>query len=214
MPSENIKPTTFLRYNTAFANFKPPNFMLYTFLKDILDIARLRYQTAETYRQHSSPAATAALLALLGLINAAGMSVLFGNSNAAVAFAVLLTGIKWLTLSVAMSISARYFTKQNVSLSAYTLASEMLGAPMLLVFYVPQLAFFGALWQMWAFWAQALGFIKLTGLKGPQVLIGYVLYFIGSMMLGSAVLLSFALTGLIDVEALNQQLQTMMNTPK
>ena len=75
--------------------------MLYHFLKNMLDILRLRYKHPAEYT-YPLPVILAVLL-LLGMINAAAMSALFGKDAAAVVFAILLTAVKWLVLSRTMS---------------------------------------------------------------------------------------------------------------
>ena len=71
--------------------------MLYHFLKNMLDILRLRYKHPAEYT-YPLPVILAVLL-LLGMINAAAMSALFGKDAAAVVFSILLTAVKWLILS-------------------------------------------------------------------------------------------------------------------
>ena len=51
--------------------------MLYVFVRDMWDVLRLRYRSPETYLY--SPLVMAAVLLLLGVVNAANMSPLFGQ---------------------------------------------------------------------------------------------------------------------------------------
>ena len=61
--------------------------MLYVFVRDMWDVLRLRYRSPETYLY--SPLVMAAVLLLLGVVNAASMSPLFGSGAAAVCLSVI-----------------------------------------------------------------------------------------------------------------------------
>lgn len=182
--------------------------MLYQFLKDMWDILRLRFHTPEHYR-YTLPAAAAVLL-LLGIINAASMSPLFGREPAAVAFAVLLTAVKWLVLARAMRAVAGYYGGAKLPLWGYTLASEALAVPMLLLLYVPQAAMVGMVWQVWTFFAQATGFMRIGNISAGKVLLGYFLYLVGTLAVGTVLLMLFITAGWLDAEALNQQMKVIM----
>ena len=176
--------------------------MLYHFLKNMLDILRLRYKHPAEYT-YPLPVILAVLL-LLGMINAAAMSALFGKDAAAVVFSILLTAVKWLILSRTMSAVLHYYGAPRLPLQGFTLASEALNIPMLLVLYVPQLSPLGLLWQIWAFWAQAIGYIKM----------GYIAYFICTLIAGSALLMLFTHLGWMNEEMLRHQLQTILQQQK
>ena len=137
--------------------------MLYSFLIDMWDILRLRYKNPADYF-YTLPVILAILL-LLGIINAADMSLLLGVSTAAVVFAVLVTVIRWLILSRVM----RYVLSKNsaprLPLWGFILASEALMIPTLLVFYIPQSAPLLMVWKTWAFWTQAVGLMRIGQVK-------------------------------------------------
>ncbi|STZ75732.1 hypothetical protein [Bergeriella denitrificans] len=182
--------------------------MLDQFLKDMWDILRLRYRNPEEYRY--SPAVAAAVVLLLGVINAAGMSALFGNSTAAIVFAVLLTALKWRVLAHMMRAVLRRSGAGDLPLVWFTLLSEALMIPMLLVMYVPQLSPVGLFWQVWTFWVQAIGFMKMGNVSGWKVMLGYIAYFIGTLLAGTVLLLAFVQFGWLDAELLNQRLESIM----
>lgn len=184
--------------------------MLYRFLQDMLDILRLRYRDPAHYRYPLG--VVAAIILLLGVINAAGMSALFGGSDAAIYFAVILTAVKWLVLSRSMRAVLHYYGAPQLPLWGFTLASEALNIPMLAVFYVPQMATVGLFWQVWIFWVQAIGFMKMGNVAGWKVMLGYLLYFVGTLIVGSIVLMLFVQAGWMDADALNRQLQTIMQS--
>lgn len=175
----------------------------------MLDILRLRYKSPLEYL-YTLPVIAAVLL-LLGMINAASMSPLFGKHAAAIVFAILLTIVKWLVLSRAMRAVLHYYGKTpRLPLWGYTLASEALSIPMLALFYIPQLAPVALFYQVWTFWAQAIGFMKMGNVSGWKVMLGYLLYFIGTLIIGSILLILFIQAGWMDADALNQQLQAIM----
>lgn len=185
--------------------------MLYQFLKDMLDILRLRYKHPSEYRYTFF--VMVAVLLLLGLINAASMSTLFGNDTPAIIFAVLLTVVKWLVLSRAMRAVLHYYSgAPYLPLWGFTLTSEALNIPMLALLYVPQLAFIGMFYQIWTFWVQAIGFMKMGNISGWKVMLGYILYLIGTLVIGSIFLILFIQAGWMDADTLNQQLQTIMQS--
>ena len=185
--------------------------MLYQFLKDMLDILRLRYRSPMEYL-YTLPVIAAVLL-LLGIINAASMSPLFGQEPAAIVFAVLLTIVKWLVLSHALRTVIHYYGgTPRLPLWGFTLASEALAIPMLALFYVPQLATLALFYQAWSFGAQAIGFMKMGNVSGWKIMLGYLLYFLGTLAVGSVLLILFIQAGWMDADTLNQQLQAIMQT--
>ena len=81
---------------------------------------------------------------------------------------------------------------------------------MLALFYVPQLATLALFYQVWAFWAQVIGFMKMGNISGWKIMLGYLLYFLGTLAVGSVLLILFIQAGWMDAETLNQQLQAIM----
>lgn len=184
--------------------------MLDQFFKDMWDILRLRYKDPAEYRY--TPPVILAVILLLGMINAASMSPLFGKSAAAIIFSILLTLVKWLVLARAMRAVLHYYGAPRLPLWGFALTSEALMVPMLAILYAPQLASVGLFWQIWTFWAQVIGFMKMGNVSGWKVMIGYAAYFIGTLLVGSVLLMLFVAAGWMDADALNQQLQNMMKT--
>ena len=186
--------------------------MLYQFLKNMLDILRLRYQHPSAYA-YPLPVIIAVLL-LLGMINAAAMSVLFGKDTAAIVFSVLLTAVKWLVLSRTMSAVLHYYGAPRLPLLGFTLTSEALNIPLLLVLYAPQLSFLSLFWQVWTFWVQVIGYIKMGNAAGWKVAVGYIAYFVCTLIAGSILLMLFMHFGWINEEMLQRQLQTIFQQQK
>lgn len=183
--------------------------MLYHFLRDMWDILRLRYKTPADYRY--SPPVAAAVLLLLGLVNAAATAPVFGKSTAAVVFAVLLTVLKCGVLSITMAqILSR--NGNRLPLWGFVLVSEALSVPLLALFYAPALASVGLFWQIWIFWVQALGLIKMSGRPGWQVILGYLAYAMLAVLAGSALMMVFAQAGWLDLNALAEQAKIILKT--
>ncbi len=183
--------------------------MLYQLLRDMFDILRLRYKHPTEYR-YTLPTMVAVLL-LIGLVNAAGMSPMFGNSPGVVAFAVALTVLKWLLLSQVMRAMLGYYGSERLPLQGFVLASEALVVPALAMFYLPALGFIALFWQVWTFWVQAIGLIKMGQVSGMQVMLGYLVYVLLLMVAGALLLALFGQLGLMDLQSISEQMNTMMN---
>ena len=183
--------------------------MLYHLLRDMWDILRLRYKHPAEYR-YTLPTIAAVLL-LIGLVNAAGMAPVFGKSAGMIAFAVLLTVVKWLLLGYVMRATLSYFGSERLPLWGFILASEALVIPALAMFYLPALGFVGLFWQVWTFWVQAIGLMKMGRVSGMRVILGYVVYALLLMVVGALLLAAFGQLGLIDLQALADQMNTIMN---
>ncbi|MDO1509392.1 MULTISPECIES: hypothetical protein [unclassified Neisseria] len=177
--------------------------MLYQLLRDMWDILRLRYRSPTEYL-YTLPVLSAVLL-LIGLVNAAGMSQLFGKSTAAIIFSVLLSIFKWLLLSRAMSGVLHYYGSPKLPFLGFVLATEALVIPALLVFYVPALGSIGIFWQVWTFWVQAIGFMKMGQQSAWKVLLGYIVYLVALMFFGSLLILLFTQMGWMDLQSINEQ---------
>lgn len=184
--------------------------MLYSFLTDVWDILRLRYKNPADY--FYTPPVIFAVLLLLGVINAANASPLFGTSAAAVVFAVLVTVIKWLVLSRTMSFVLSRNGSPHLPLWGFVLASESLMIPTLLVFYVPQLTPFLLFWQIWTLWVQVVGLMRMGRVKIWTVFQGYLLYFCGIFIISTIMLSLFMMAGWLDMAELQQNLEAFMTT--
>lgn len=186
--------------------------MLYVFVRDMWDVLRLRYRSPETYLY--SPLVMAAVLLLLGVVNAASMSPLLGSGAAAVCLSVILVIVKWLVLSRSMRKVLHYYGAPQLPLWGFILVSEALLLPLLLVLYVPALAAFALLWQAWVFVVQVRGLMWMGNATVGRVLVGYLLYGIGVLCVGTVILMLFIAAGWLDMETLNQNLQALMSVRK
>lgn len=174
------------------------------------DILRLRYKNPADYRY--SPAVYAAVLLLIGLVNAAATAPLFGKSPAVVALAVLLTVLKCGVLGMVMGRMLRSGA-DKLPMWGFVLASEALSVPLLALFYAPALAAAGMFWQIWIFVAQAVGLIRMSGRPGWRVMLGYLVYAVFTIVAGSVLMMVLAQTGLIDLNALAGQAKVILESP-
>ncbi|MFV2029989.1 hypothetical protein [Neisseria sp. S1] len=201
------KPRTFLQQQNSGIRL-----MLYHLLRDMWDVLRLRYREPEHYRY--TPPAIFGILLLTGAVNAAGMSPLFGNSNGAIGFTLLLSVSKWLVLARVMSRLLHYYGSPKLPLLGFILITEALVIPSLAVMYVPALAFAGLFWQVWIFWVQIIGLSRMSGQSGLKILIGYIVYLMVMLVVGMLILTLFNQMGWLDLHALSEQVNSMMQEPK
>lgn len=180
--------------------------MLYKFVCDAANILRLRLLPAADYRY--PPIVFAAILFLLGLTNAAGISPLFGNSSAVIALAVAFTVARWAVLSAVMQ------RRLQLPARGFILATEALSVPVLTVFYLPQLAFAASLWQGWAFAVQIIGLMRLSGKSAGRVIISYLIALLLLLLVGMSLTVLFNLMGWIDAQAMHQTMMQMLESRK
>ncbi len=102
-----------------------------------------------------------------------------------------------------------YYGAPRLPLWGFILVSEALLLPLLLVLYVPALAVFALLWQAWVFVVQVRGLMWMGNATVGRVLVGYVLYGIGVLCVGTVILMLFIAAGWLDMETLNQNLQAL-----
>lgn len=177
-------------------------------LRDALNAMRMRYQPAEAY-DYGLPVFVAVMLAV-GVVNAVMMTPLFGNSTGALAFGVLVSVTRWLVLTRVAAEILRPARSPRIPFLGYTLATEALMLPSILMLYVNELAFPLSLWTTWAFWAQAIGFYHISQQRAMKVLAVYVLYALGSMILIAVFLAMFVSEGWLDWQIIQQNLEAYM----
>ena len=102
----------------------------------------------------------------------------------------------------------------RLPLWGFILVSEALLLPLLLVLYVPALAAFALLWQAWVFVVQVRGLMWMGNATVGRVLVGYLLYGIGVLCVGTVILMLFIAAGWLDMETLNQNLQALTSVRK
>ena len=93
------------------------------------------------------------------------------------------------------------------SLWGYTLLTEVLSLPVLLLLYVPSLALLLQVWMAWAFAVGVMGYARLCGVRLWQVLLGYIASFCALMVTAMVMMLLFAAVGIINLTQLEQDIQ-------
>ena len=78
------------------------------------------------------------------------------------------------------------------------LAGDALIIPSLFAYAIPEMMPLFTLWNMWAFWAQAMGFTIQSGQKLHRVLLAYIVSSLISIVLLSLFLMLFFQAGWLD----------------
>lgn len=183
--------------------------MLSKLLNDALQTLLFRYFEPEHYRY--SLFAVCGVLLLLGLVSAAAMTPLLGKDNPAILLAILMTVVKWYVLAKVMERWLIHSGSKPLDFLGYTLATEALAIPSLFVFYQPSLAFFGMLWQIWTFLAQAIGFIRLSHATSGRVILGYMVFFVMTMLVNSILVIVFIQAGALDLQEIHTRIQQIFS---
>lgn len=183
--------------------------MLYQLLIDALNTLRFHYKHPAEYRY--SPAAIIAVLILTGMVNAAGMAPVLGQSMGAISFSIVLTIFKWLILSYAMRSTLHYGGSPKLPIGGFILVSEALIIPSLTVFYFPAISTLAVFWQVWIFWAQAIGLMKMGNVSGFRVLTGYIIYILILMVVGTLLISLYGTLGWLDTQSIANHISDLMN---
>lgn len=187
--------------------------MLYNLVRDAAQTLLFRYQAPEHYRY--SPVAVTAVLVALGLQLAAAWAPVFGQAPGAIAFFLISMVLKWWVLSQVMRSMLHYFGAPLMPLGGFILATEALMLPSIVTLYSKELGMLAIFWSVWIFWAQAAGLIKMSGVNGLRVLMGYLAYAFILSLLNGAVMFLFLSLGWLDNSVLQEfigQFKTLLNT--
>lgn len=182
--------------------------LMYSFFLDALAALRLRFYPSAHYRYNG--AVIYGILLVTGMVNAAAMAPLFGHSNGAVAFALCLTVLKWLCLSLAMRwiLAIKGGSKHNWS--GYVLLTEALIFPAIAALYWPQaLGLATIMWETWIMVVQLFGFMRISQQNGLKVIAGYVLYFVMILIGGTLLMTLFNSLGWLDLQTLMKEMQSV-----
>lgn len=177
-------------------------------LRDALNAMRLRYSPAELYDYGWS--VFIAVMLAVGVVNAVMMMPLFGSSAGALAFGILVSVTRWLVLTRVAAEILRAKRQPRIPFLGYTLATEALTLPSILLVYVNELALPLSLWTTWAFWAQAIGFYHISGQSAGKVFAVYLLYALGSMVLIAVFLAMFVSEGWLDWQNIQSNVEAYM----
>lgn len=185
------------------------NFNLLPFVRDIGDVLRLRYHEIDHYR-YGLPVFVMIMLAV-GMANAVMMRPILGNSAGAMAFALVFAILKWLLLTRATTAVLHYFGSPRIPFLGYALLTEALILPVLLLPTLPEMALFVSVWNMWVFWAQLLGFAKISQQSVGRVLLAYVVYGLMTLIFGMIFLQLFVQAGWLDWDILEKNMANFLS---
>ena len=186
------------------AVFRNIRVLLMTMLNLFYDAAaalRFRYKPAPLYRYGFGVFAAVALA--LGVVQAAELAPVLGaaDKDVLIGFGLVAAVSRWLVLTRVMTAVMHYYGSPRIPFLGYTLATEALTLPRLLAFYLPKdLLPLVLFWNIWAFWAQAAGFIRISGQSGAKVLAGYLLYLVLWLVLLAVFVQMFVAAGWLDAE--------------
>lgn len=179
-------------------------------LRDCTDMMRLRYRDDAAAYRYDAPVFFLIIVAL-GALHAATLAPLFGSDMAVFAFAVVVAAVRWLVLTRAMTAVLHYFGSPQIPFLGYTLAGEALALPTVFFFYLPPAAgLIANAWLLWAFWAQTAGFMALSKQSLGKVLLGYIVYLLGSAVITYIFFTLFLAAGWLDADTLQKNLETFL----
>ncbi|MDO4434205.1 MAG: hypothetical protein Q4B82_06465 [Alysiella sp.] len=179
-------------------------------IRDAGQILLFRYRPAESYRYGGAVFLFVALA--IAVSHAASMVSIFGQNTAIAAFAAVIGIGRWLILTHSMRAMLHYFGAPHLPFLGYTLATEALILPNLLPLYFPETMSFISMWNIWIFWAQAFGFARMGGNR-RGVILGYLVYWLGSGVFTAMMLLLFSVAGWLEPQSLLDALKAYWTNP-
>ena len=186
------------------------NANLFDLVRDAWYIMRLRYRPSPLQYRYGLPVFVVVLFAI-GLANAVGFAPMMGTSLGAIVFGVLsgVTRFFVLTRCCTYFLPDRAMGKRLPYLG-YVLAGEALIIPSLFAYAFPEMMPLLTLWNMWAFWAQAMGFTIQSGQKLHRVLFAYIVSSLISVVLLSLFLLLFFQAGWLDANEIIKNVREIL----
>lgn len=173
---------------------------LFDLFRDAFYALTFRYKPALGYL-YGLPVFLAVALAI-GVTHAVTIMPALGNTIAVFAFGVILGIGRWLLLTRCMTSVLHYFGTPQIPFIGYTLATEALVLPNILLFYYPDLSPFLTFWNIWIFWAQLAGFAQISGQKGRSLVCAYLTYFATSALFSGLIFALFLGAGWLDTDIL------------
>ncbi|XXQ67529.1 hypothetical protein ACKLNO_07815 [Neisseriaceae bacterium B1] len=182
---------------------------LWDLWRDAVNALRFRFQAAHDYRYGGMVFLVVALA--IGVSNAVALLPALGQTAAVFMFGIVIGLGRWLILTRAMTSVLHYFGAPKIAFLGYTLATEALVLPNILLFYMPELASLLMFWNVWVFWAQLAGFRELSGgASGRALVCAYMAYFVGTGVFMGVMLALFTLGGWLNPQELGESLKTYM----
>lgn len=177
-------------------------------LRDARDVLLFRFYPIDHYR-YGLPVMLMLMVAV-GVVNALMLKPMLGNGQSVMMLGFVFALLKWLLLTRATTSILQYFGSPRIPFLGYALLTESLVLPLLLLPYFPEMAMIFQLWNLWIFWAQLIGFARISQQPISKVLIAYVVYFILVMAFGLIMLGLFNLGGWLDMTELQKNIEKLM----
>ncbi|WP_156496316.1 hypothetical protein [Eikenella sp. NML03-A-027] len=178
---------------------------MYRLMSDAANLMRLRLRPAEEYA-YSLPDCLGALV-MVAAVNTAMLSPVLTGQYGMIVFVFCLNLVKWPVFAGVMTRLMGALGGRRQSLWGYTLLTEVLSLPALLILYVPSLALLLQVWMAWAFAVGVMGYARLCGVRLWQVLLGYFAGFCTLLVTAMVVMVLFASAGIINQTQLEQNMQ-------
>lgn len=183
---------------------------LWNLLCDWAQLLRLQFRPAHTYRYGLGVFLAVALG--IGVVNAANSLPFLGNGIGVFCFSALVAIGRWLLLTRIMTAVFRYFGAGHHPFLGYTLATESMIIPNILLFYFKELSFIFLCWNTWSVYVQAVGFYRIGQLKTLKpLLLGYFFYLLASLAWIVLLLMLFSLAQWIDPNQIQAAIDAAMS---
>lgn len=182
---------------------------LWDLWRDAANVLRFRFQAATHYRYGIAVFLITALA--IAVSHAVSLLPIFGQTTAIFMFGMVIGLGRWLLLTRVMTTVLHYFGAPRIPFLGYTLATEALVLPNIVLFYEPQLAPVLMFWNIWTFWAQLAGFSALSGgASGRALLCAYAAYFVAVAIFSGVIFALFSSAGWLDAQSIGAALKTYM----
>ena len=136
---------------------------MYRLMSDAANLMRLRLRPAEEYTYPLLDCLGA--LVMVAAVNTAMLSPVLNGQYGMIAFVLSLNLVKWPVFAGVMTRLMGALGGRRQSLWGYTLLTEVLSLPALLLLYVPSLALLLQVWMAWAFAVGVMGYARLCGVR-------------------------------------------------
>ncbi|AZR59048.1 hypothetical protein [Eikenella corrodens] len=136
---------------------------MYRLMSDAANLMRLRLRPAEEYT-YPLPDCLGALV-MVAAVNTAMFSPVLNGQYGMIAFVLCLNLVKWPVFAGVMTRLMGALGGRWQSLWGYTLLTEVLSLPALLILYVPSLALLLQVWMAWTFAVGVMGYARLCGVR-------------------------------------------------
>ncbi|ULJ66606.1 hypothetical protein [Wielerella bovis] len=188
---------------------------LYDLFNDAIHAVRLQYRPRAEMYFYGLPVFAIVMLAVgVSIATSPAYLAIFGSSSAALGFAIVMGITRWLVLTRVLTSMVQRASGERIPFLGYTLATEALAIPSLLVLLFPDLLPLISLWMVWCFWAQIAGVAVLSRQPILRICMAYVIYWLASSLLLGLFMTLFVAEGWLDSAEILKNLETYMQQAK